>query len=285
MKVKPWAAALAGGAAALVYYAHSIEPLDIRVNQVALTLPRLHPVFDGYRVVQLSDIHMDTFMTYGRLIYSVERVNRQDPDLIAITGDFVTTHVHYDAAELIAALSQLRARDGVVAVLGNHDHHAGPQRVREVLAAANIVELSNAVHTIVHQGASLHLCGVDDWTAEQDRLEDVLAALPDEGAAILLAHEPEFANESAPTRRFDLQLSGHTHGGQINLPIPGLWTLITAVYADRHRAGWYEMDGMQLYVNRGLGMMGVPLRFNAPPEITVFTLLSASRDDTSKAAG
>jgi len=289
MKIKPWTAALgaalAGSAAAFVYYAHYIEPLDLQVTQMPLTLPRLDSAFDGYRIVQLSDIHMDTGMTYGRLIYALDRVNRLEPDLIAITGDFVSANAHYDAAELAAGLSQLRARDGVFAVLGNHDHLSEPSRVRDVLAAAGIVELPNAVSTIVRGEARLHICGVDDWTVGADRLDAVLAALPGEGAAILLAHEPEFANESAPTGRFDLQLSGHTHGGQINLPIPGLWTLITAVYADRRRAGWYVKDGMQIYVNRGLGTIVLPLRFNAPPEITVLTLLSPPRADTPDITG
>ncbi len=289
MKIRPRTAAigaaLAGGAAAFVYYSYAVEPLDIQVTQMPLTLSRLDPAFDGYRVVQISDIHMDTFMTYGRLIYAIDRVNRLEPDLIAITGDFVSANARYDAAELTAGLSQLRARDGVFSVLGNHDHLSDPNRVRDVLAAARIVELPNAVHTIVRGQAKLHICGVDDWTVGADRLDAVLAALPGEGAAILLAHEPEFANESASTGRFDLQLSGHTHGGQINIPIPGLWTLITAVYADRHRAGWYVKDGMQLYVNRGLGMIVLPLRFNATPEITVLTLLSPPRDDTPEVEG
>lgn len=259
---------LAGG----LFYAQKIEPQNVEVKSISLVLPRLDKEFDGYRIVQISDIHMDRWMTFDRLSKMMRLVNEQRPDLIAITGDFVTVGARHDERELIDALSVLEAADGAVAVLGNHDYIADPDLIRSIIHDSGIVELSNDLRTLRRGDGVLHIAGVDDFYQRRARLDLVLNRLPEEGAAILLAHESDFAEVSAPTGRFDAQLSGHSHGGQFQLPFIG------AVMRPRvgriYPSGLYNVDGMLQYTNRGLGMLKPHLRFNCRPEITVLTLLT-----------
>jgi uncharacterized protein len=145
------------------------------------------------------------------------------------------------------------------------------------MAESGIIELSNEVYPIQRGQARLYVAGIDDYIARNDRLEQVLEQLPEEGAAILLAHEPDFADISARTGRFDLQISGHSHGGQVNLPLIG--PLYLPRYARKYTSGLYNVNGMIQYTNRGVGKVHVPLRLNSSPEITVFTLRNGSNGD------
>lgn len=254
------------------YYSRNIEPQKRDVNMITLTLPRLTPAFDGYRIVQISDIHLDSYMTRERLQEHVNVINQINPDLVVITGDFITEEVQYVVDDLIKPLQQLSPPDGVLAVLGNHDYRADGSidEIREILRAAQIIELSNEFHTLKRGEEVLHIAGVDNVTARRARLDLVLEVLPATECAILLCHEPDFADVVAPTMRFDAQFSGHTHGGQIRLPFFGaIWG---PHHGHRYSKGLYDIHGLQLYVNRGLGTVTLPLRFNCPPEITVFTL-------------
>jgi predicted MPP superfamily phosphohydrolase len=253
-------------------YATSVEPDWIDVTRLRLTLRRLPPAFHGYRLVQISDIHIDDWMR-ERLPGAVRLINDLRPDLVAITGDFITRHPRRYAAALTRALEPLRGRDGVVAVLGNHDHWTGAAAVRSILHDSGIIELGNRVHTVRRGDALLHVAGVDDLMVDADRLDRVLAALPGEGAAILLVHEPDFADRSAATRRFDLQISGHSHGGQVRVPLLGAPYL--PPYARKYPLGLYRVGEMYQYTNRGLGMLGLHVRVFCRPEVTVLTLESA----------
>jgi len=261
--------------AATASYAFGIEPAWIERVPVSLILPRLAPAFDGYRIVLFSDIHLGDGLDRDRLETIVGMVNRLLPDLIAITGDFVARDGHLHAPTLAAVLGDLSARDGVVAVLGNHDYDAGAAVVRHALAAAGIRELGNAVHTIERGSSRLHIAGVDDLMARKARLDRVLVALPTEGAAILLAHEPDFADISAATGRFDLQLSGHSHGGQVVLPFYG--SLYLPPFAERYPSGRYQVGHMVQYTTRGVGTERLRVRFRCRPEITVLTLRARER--------
>src|SRR4051794_34574035 len=215
-------AALGGALLGALVYAREVEPYWVALERVTLTLPRLAPPFDGYRIVQISDVHLDGWMTPERLESIVDLVNKQEPDLVAITGDFVAVCSDYISG-LSGPLSRLRAPDGAVAVLGNHDHLNDADAVRRALSSAGVVDVSNAVHTLRRDGAALHLCGVDSVMEGYDRLDEVIYTLQDAepGCAVLLAHEPDFADKSAATGRFDLQLSGHSHGGQVRIPFLG----------------------------------------------------------------
>jgi uncharacterized protein len=242
---------------------------EIEVTEVSLSLHSLGHAFYGYRLVQFSDIHMDTWMTRQRLAEIVELVNRQKPDLVAITGDFVGSNPARHAESLVESLRELSSADGVVAVLGNHDHWKDPLTVRQILKASGIRELDNRVYTIQRGEAQLHIAGIDDYMSRVARFEQVLAQLPSQGVAILLAHAPDFADISGPSGRFALQLSGHSHGGQINLPLIGPPYLPR--FARKYVSGLYQVGKMMLYTNRGIGKVHLPFRLNSRPEITVFS--------------
>lgn len=256
-----------------IAYARKVEPEEVEVVSVPLVLPRLDRRFDGYRIAQISDLHADDWMTPGRVLSLVGLVNAEEPDLVLITGDFATysrlrskiRHV----PDLVAPLKRLRTPDGSFAVLGNHDHKTNAKVVRCVLAASGVAELCNTVVTVRRRGASLHLCGVDSALEGVSHPERVLERLPKEGAAILLAHEPDVADEVAATGRFDLQLSGHSHGGQLGLPL--LRFPFLPKLSRKYPVGLYRVGKMFLYTNRGLGAHP-RLRFACRPEITVFTL-------------
>lgn len=259
----------------IVLYAKFIEPNWIEINSLQLTLPHLASEFNGYRIVQISDIHRDQWMTTRRLQHIVGLVNQQHPDLVVITGDLVTRNLPQFVPSLKPALEQLTPRDRTLAILGNHDHQNDPQAIIKTLKQSGVFDLNNAVYTIQRGNATLYLAGVDDVGMGKAHLDLVLQQLPPQGAAILLAHEPDFANTSAATGRFDLQLSGHTHGGQIRLPI--LKPLILPPWGEKYYAGKYAIGKMLLYTNRGLGMTGLHLRLFSRPEMTVFNLVSPNQ--------
>lgn len=273
--LKVGASTLLGGIAAVAggyTYATRLEPGWLEITHLELTLPRLPATFDGYRLVQISDIHMDSWMTQSRLANIVNIVNDQNPDSIAITGDFVSVEAESKFDALVSELSRLKPHDISTAVLGNHDHWTNPAVVSEIINQSGIININNAVFTIRRGAAELHLAGVDDFWEKQDRLDLVLQTLPKAGCAILLAHEPDFADLSAPTGRFDLQISGHSHGGQVIFPIMG--PIVVPNYARKYPLGLYQVGDMLQYTNRGVGMIPPRVRFNCRPEITVFTFRS-----------
>jgi hypothetical protein len=280
------------GAAALggvIAYARYVEPYWISLERLTLTLPRLAPAFEGYRIVQISDLHMDGWMTPERIERVVELVNEQQPDLVAITGDYVSVSPDY-VSGLPKPLRRLQAPDGVVAILGNHDHLNDAAAVRSALSSAGATDLSNTVHTLRRgsagdsAGAALHLCGIDSVMEGLDRLDEVIEALDDAepGCAVLLAHEPDFADESAAAGRFDLQLSGHSHGGQVRIPFlktPYIVPILSRLgfsFAPpliyEYPSGLYKVGKMYQYTNRGLGVVYARFRLNCRPEITTLTL-------------
>jgi predicted MPP superfamily phosphohydrolase len=243
---------------------------DFKIEQVTIEIPNLASDFVGYRIVQFSDIHMGHWITGERLSGVVQLVNDQEPDLVAITGDFVSYVIRQIREDMVSALRELKPKDVSVAVLGNHDHWMGAEHVRQILRESGVIELANEVYSLERNGASLHIAGVDDVMVFQDRLDDVLEKLPEDGPAILLAHEPDFADVSSKTGRFSLQISGHSHGGQVVLP--GIGPLIRGPLFLRYPIGRYQVGDMIQYTNRGVGTHVFRLRINCPPEITVFTL-------------
>lgn len=268
------AGAMVAGAslAAGLFYACKIEPGRVKVESLSILVPRLQKEFDGYRVALISDIHMDGWMNLDRMKAVVALLNEQKPDLVAIAGDYVTDTVVLDSRQLSKALSLIESVDGVVAILGNHDYMTDHAMIRRLIHESGIVELSNEVYTVRRGESRLYVAGVDNFRQRRARLDLVLQKLPEEGAAILLAHEPDFADVSAATGRFDLQLSGHSHGGQVRLPFVG--PVVRPLYAMKYPDGLRRVDGMLLYTNRGLGLLKPHLRFNCRPEITILTLLA-----------
>ncbi len=251
------------------------DPDKITVTHLSIHLPRLPGEFDGYSIVQLSDFHLGTWLDGQDLVHIVNIVNQLEPDVIAITGDFVNSDPERFEQILIQALSKFEAEDCKVAVLGNHDHYTNARLIREVLENSNVMELRNQVLPIQRNDTYLFLAGIDDRLTGNDNLQMVINQLPDSiSPVILLAHEPDFADVSARAGRFDMQISGHTHGGQICLPFLG--NLYLPRLGRKYPSGKYLIDDMVLYTNRGLGTSWLKLRYNCPPEISVFKLHSRS---------
>lgn len=260
--------------AGLAYYAFRIEPHWLRVKYVQVRLPRLPRAFHDYRIGLISDIHMGGWMTPARFQPVANALHAIQPDMIAITGDFVENYSDYAATMLAVGLEALPTPpDGTFAVMGNHDYRYGVNRVRPILAQTGIIDLENSVHSLERDGERLHIAGVDNVTVGKACLDTVLDQLPTDGAAVLLAHEPDFADLSAPTGRFDLQVSGHAHGGQVRLPFLGIPILPTL--GQRYPAGRYQVGSMVQYTTLGLGMIPPHVRFNARPEVVILILESA----------
>ncbi len=252
---------------------HNLDPDVFDIASTTLPLPRLDAAFDGYRIVHISDLHTDTWLGVERLEQVVRLVNAQEPDLTVITGDFITYRNTTLIDRMAPVLARLEAADGVMAVLGNHDYWSAPEEIQAMLEAAGIEHMGNRVRTLQRGAAALHIAGLDDVYNKRDELQSVMAEIPPHGAAILLVHVPDFADVAAATGRFDLSLSGHSHGGQ--LVLPWLGPLVLPPYGKKYYSGLYRVGGMYQYTTRGLGTSTFAVRLNCPPEISVHTLRNA----------
>ena len=267
--------AAAIGLPAFRWYVTEVEPHWLAVERVTLTLPRLPQAFDGMTIAQLSDLHLGPVPSLDTSLQMVRAAIRTaielKPDLITVTGDFVRRTGWEES--LLDTLRPLSASLGVFGVRGNHDWYRGVEHVTELASAAGMTMLVNDSAVIQRNGESLHIAGVDDLYGQHQDLGRALANVPREAAVILLAHEPDFADTAALDERIVLQLSGHSHGGQVRVPLLDATWLPR--YGQKYPAGWYQIGAMQLYTNRGIGVVGVPVRFNCRPEVTLFTLRSA----------
>lgn len=259
-------------------YVFQVEPESVEVTQVRLALPRLPKAFSGLRMAQISDIHLGSWMTIARFEHLLEVIAQQAPHLVAFTGDFVLAYSNMNSIQGLldastVGLSWLTAQFPTVGVLGNHDYWYDAPAVQKSLERSGVRVLVNSVEKFQFGAESIYFAGVDDVMQGEARLPLVLNALPVEGCAILLAHEPDFAEVSAESGRFDLQISGHSHGGQVNLPFIG--PPVLPYLARKYPNGLYKVGNMLQYTNRGVGMTPPFVRLNCRPEITVFTLESA----------
>jgi predicted MPP superfamily phosphohydrolase len=273
---------LAAGASAglgLAGYSSLIEPQEIDIQRVRLVLPRLPEAFHGLKIALISDLHLEPFTQQREIRAAVSAVSALQPDLVAVTGDFVSgswdgspRHARFiePCSEILAAL---RAPLGRYAVLGNHDHGTDPVRITKTLEAHDIPVLSNRNLPLEKDGARLWIAGVDDAMAQKTDYDCALAGIPQNEAVLLLAHEPDLADESA-RRSVDLQLSGHSHGGQVR--VPGFGAPYLPPLARKYPTGLYHVGPTQLYTNRGIGLSGVPFRFACPPEVTLLELSRAT---------
>ena len=267
------------GAAALVgvsgpaVYGGLVEAWDYEVTETVVPVSDLPERFEGFRIAQVSDVH------HGRLvpIEEVRRVvglaNAARADMIALTGDYTTQFRQY-VEPCAEALSELSAPEGVWAVLGNHDHNTDGPGTRRALARRGINVLTNE-NTALRRGADvLQLAGADDWGWGKADFKRAMCGIDLARPSVLLSHEP-IALDIPATRGVSLILSGHTHGGQICLPVVG--TPISHLWPKyfRYVRGMHESEGTRLYVSRGTGMIGVPVRLGARPEVAVLRLQRA----------
>ncbi len=267
------------GIAGVVSDAAFIDLHRLIVKRVEVPLTRLPLAFDGLTIAQLSDFHYGAFT--AKLIREAVRVtNDLHPDLIVLTGDFVSApflnHHETGAADALPCaeiLGDLQGQLGVLAVLGNHDHARHAALVASSLDGRGIAVLRNFNVAIERYGAKLWIAGVDDVLHRAADLEKALDGIPHHGMCILLAHEPDFA-DIASHYPVDLQLSGHSHGGQIRLPLLGAPYL--PALARKYPWGLRQVGSMTLYTNSGIGTLYVPVRLDSPPEITFLTLRCAA---------
>lgn len=272
------------GSGALALYAGELERHWLQVVHQDISIKGLSAAFDGVKIAQMSDIHMDEFTEPFLLREAIERVNRERPDYVFLTGDYVTADVLPKKLIVKAAGQCGRLLTGLeckqrYAVFGNHDVRAGELEVGNAMSEANLVFLRNTHVPLDRNGGRVWLAGIDD----------PVNGSPDQGAAIpesirhisnepviLMCHAPDYIDRlrAHPTgQAISLVLSGHTHGGQVRMPFAG--PLFLPNWGRKYVEGLFKVGSMQLYVNRGIGTVGVPFRFDCRPEITIFTLRSA----------
>lgn len=264
-------AALAGG------YAGLYEPYHCRLEQHVLGLRDLPAELEGLRVVVMSDWHCGPFHRPAQLAKVMQLANSCRPDLILLPGDFLSRSSRYwpEAAEL-AALLRPRIPGGVFLSWGNHDYRHGIEPGLELMPAAGCQILTNRRMVLTprrdlqQEGRGLWICGLDDLWEGQPQLGQTLAGLPEDQPRLVLSHNPDVAEEQIGPR-VDLMLSGHTHGGQVRIPEFGP-PVIPSKYGKKYASGWCEGPGYQVYVGRGVGTSGLPVRCGVPPEVTCFHL-------------
>lgn len=245
-----------------------------RVSRVTVPLPSLPSALDGFRICQLSDLHRGRIVSEAFVREGVALAGGLNADLIVVTGDFISDSSRY-ASSCGAALSGLRAPHGVYGVMGNHDYwNEDAEAVQHAVESAGVRFLTNRSHRISARGAEWWLCGVDDlWSGTTD-LNRALADVPAGAFRILLCHEPDFA-DTAAAAGVPLQLSGHSHGGQVRLSSGR--ALHLPRFGRKYPAGLQRVPRTQtlVYTNVGLGVTTLPVRLNCPPEVTLLTLKKA----------
>lgn len=242
------------------------EATSLSLERVEIRLKRLPAALDGFKIIHLSDTHHSPNTSLEHIKRTVKIANRLKPDMFILTGDYVSHETEY-IAPVAAVLGKLKAKYGVHACLGNHDHWTDAEVVTHLFRGEGIDMLVNEGRRFEANGASFWLAGVDDYMVGKT---DVPAALrgsfPDE-MKLLLAHNPIIFRE-ASRYGVDLTLSGHTHGGQIKFRDEDKKILPTR----KLKAGLYERRGSQIYVTRGIGTVVVPMRYRCPPEISLLEL-------------
>ncbi len=250
----------------------SFEPSWIEITQHDVFLPHLPKAFDGFRIAQISDLHCDEAKLAIDLGAACELTTAQNADIIVVTGDF-SSYVKPNKTPkiLLPLLNKLHAKEGVFGIMGNHDYWGNRADVlRATFKKSPLRELKNEVHIFERGNDKLHLAGHDDFFYTFPSTKTLSDKIPPQSAAILLGHEPDFFSRIAKLKKYGLMLSGHSHGGQVCLPFG--CPIHLPVGAQNFPRGWYELNGMQLYTNRGLGTIGPPIRVASRPEISIFTL-------------
>ena len=274
------AVGIASAGALVLEDASILEPYQPQLVRVEIVLPRLPAAFDGFTIAQLSDFHYD-YLSVIPLRAAIEMVNRLRPDMAVLTGDFVTVtdlEGFLDDSKAAAAaaepcaihLAKLETRVGSLAVLGNHDTDSDADWITDALQSHGIQVLRNRALPTEQAGARFWVAGVNSVLGGHPDFDLALREVPESEAVVLLVHEPDIADIVAARYPVDLQISGHSHGGQVW--IPGIGAPWLPRFARKYPRGLYRVKTLMLYTNLGLGTIRVPLRLNCPPEVTLFTL-------------
>ncbi len=262
--------ALSALTAGMYWRVRHLAPYRPVVERLDIPLPPHHRQLAGLRIGFLTDIHAGPFIGPSDVKLAADLLAEESPDLVLYGGDFVSESPRHleQSMPVLAALSR-RAPLGGIAVLGNHDIFVSSSAVADSLAASGILLLRNASCRVEWQGAPLHIVGIDDTLHGRPDLDSAYAGIDPAEATLALWHEPQFA-EATAARGSILQLSGHTHGGQVRLP--GLRPVWLPRHGRKYIMGLDSVNGMPVYTSRGVGAYRPPVRLNCPPELTVVTL-------------
>jgi len=242
---------------------------EIEVSSHTVRIKNLPRSFDGLKLVHLTDIHHSKFISFNDVFRMVELANQQDPDVVLLTGDYITWSKKF-ISPVAEALRNLRSRLGVYAVLGNHDIRVDADQVTQALENVRIRVLRNASARIELKGDSLWIGGVDEYMYGQSDIQRAMRDVPRSQPRILLAHNPEILAEAAG-HQVDFVAAGHTHGGQVKIPYMRSLNIVTQPGREILE-GFVRNGKTQMYISRGLGKVVVPVRILCPPEIPVFYL-------------
>jgi predicted MPP superfamily phosphohydrolase len=266
-------------------YVTLITPVALRRTNIAAPIAGLAPELEGYTIAVLSDLHYGGTIQPARLITRAASIaNDSSPDLIVLLGDYALSHTRlrtisrwlYEWAlpRMTTTLRTLRARDGVIAILGNHDYDHDATKVSAWLRSTGARVLVNECAVVARGDARLGIGGVDDWTHGRIDPAGGCASLAPDIPRVVLSHNPDGALELAPNARADLVVAGHTHGGQIVLPWFGAPSRHCTVCDASSASGWVAKSPVPLYVTTGVGVV-LPLRINCPAEVLVLRLVRA----------
>ncbi|SER98007.1 hypothetical protein SAMN04487944_11461 [Gracilibacillus ureilyticus] len=255
------------------YYAKEVEPKLLDIHHVTIQSPKIPASFDSYKILQFSDTHIGFHYSIDQLKELVLEINGLNPDLIAFTGDLVDHPQQFNwNSEIVSTLASMNAADGKYWIYGNHDHGGyGTDIVKQVFDEAGFQLLKNSHRLLNRNGDKIMLAGLDDIMLGQPDISAAIQSAEDYDFTILLVHEPDFA-DTVKDYEVDVQISGHSHGGQVQLPFVGY--IYTPYLAEKYVEGRYQVGSkpLQLYVSRGIGTTRLPYRFFCKPEITVYEL-------------
>lgn len=255
------------------YYARYIEPKQMKKLKHTITHSSIPESFSGIKIAQFSDTHIGHHFDKADLEKVIHKINEEEPDIVVFTGDLMDNPLEYDRSyNLIEILLKVKAPLGKFAIFGNHDHGGyGTETYEEIMEKSEFTVLKNEnIQVELIDGSKIYIAGVDDLMLGRPDFRETLRNIPDDAYTILLAHEGDAADSISEQFHVNLQLSGHSHGGQVQIPFLG--PLITPPLGSKFYEGFYQLDDLTLYVNKGLGTTRQPYRFLAPPEISFFTL-------------
>ncbi|MDF2613887.1 MAG: metallophosphoesterase [Clostridia bacterium] len=262
-------------------YSKYIEPELLLVHEEAIFSDRMKQTAEPIKIVQFSDTHLGKDYTLENLKKVIQKVNAANPDIIVFTGDLIDNNAKYDETEaVIKELSSLKAKLCKVAVYGNHDHGGnGTKRYKKIMEAADFILLNNANYKIdLGNNQKINLIGIDDMLLGSPDIKKATKSINLDEYNLFISHAPDAADE-VKAYPIDLQLSGHSHGGQVAIPFIG--APFTPPYAKKYIKGMYDIPGndrMKLYVNCGLGTSQLRYRFLNVPEITVLKVGGVSKN-------
>ncbi|WP_324611603.1 metallophosphoesterase [Bacillus massiliglaciei] len=264
------AAAVTGAGVGGRYYAKDIEPNWLEIQHLEIKNKLVPKGFHGMKMIQFSDTHLGFQFQLKDLQEVISKINTFEPEILFFTGDLMDAPDEYIHKEkIIPLLRQLKAPLGKFCVFGNHDHGGnGSDSYREIMEKSGFSLLQNTYKPVtLLSSEKIYIAGIDEPMLGTPDMEQALGTIPGNLYTVLLSHAPDLADH-AKDFKVQLQLSGHSHGGQIQIPFAG--ALVTPPYSEKYREGTYIIDNLQLHVNRGLGTTRLPYRFLSRPEITVY---------------